>query len=188
MQGLMSQYPLTLTHVLVVRNGCSPRRAVATVTAGGIDADHLRRVGRAHPPLAARARHARDLRGRPRRHLRLEHRAPPRALLRRALQRPRPAHAEHPAVPRDIVYIANHAEDEVVFVDRSLLKVFWPLVDRLKTVRHVVVMDDGGDDGCRTTRGSRLRGRCWRRQSRSSSRRRGREPGRRDVLHERHDR
>jgi fatty-acyl-CoA synthase len=45
----------------------------------------------------------------------------------------------------DIVYVANHAEDEVVFVDRSLLELLWPLVDELKTVRHVVVMDDGAD-------------------------------------------
>jgi fatty-acyl-CoA synthase len=45
--------------------------------------------------------------------------------------------------PEQVVYIVNHAEDEVVFVDRSLLPLFWPLVDRCKTVRHVVVMDDG---------------------------------------------
>lgn len=44
-----------------------------------------------------------------------------------------------------IAWIANHAEDEVIFVDRSLLPVLWPLVDDLRTVRHVVVMDDGGD-------------------------------------------
>src|SRR5207247_6285339 len=34
-------------------------------------------------------------------------------------------------------------EDEVVFCDRSLLKLLWPLVDRFNTVKHVVVMDDG---------------------------------------------
>jgi fatty-acyl-CoA synthase len=45
--------------------------------------------------------------------------------------------------PDDIVYIADHAEDEIVFVDRSLLKVFWPLVERFETVEHIVVMDDG---------------------------------------------
>src|SRR4051812_10508548 len=44
-----------------------------------------------------------------------------------------------------VVYVANHAEDEVVFVDRSLLPLLWKLVDQLETVRHVVVMDDGGD-------------------------------------------
>jgi len=44
--------------------------------------------------------------------------------------------------PDQVVYIANHAEDEVVFVDRSLLKLFLPLLDRLPQLRHVVVMDD----------------------------------------------
>src|SRR3954449_5543332 len=48
--------------------------------------------------------------------------------------------------PDDIVYIANHAEDEVVFLDRSLLKILWPLADKLETVKHFVVMDDGGDE------------------------------------------
>src|SRR4051794_27593374 len=48
--------------------------------------------------------------------------------------------------PEDLVYVANHAEDEVVFVDRSLLGLLWPHVDEMKTVRRVVVMDDGGED------------------------------------------
>jgi len=43
-----------------------------------------------------------------------------------------------------LIYIANHAEDEVVFCDRSLIGVLWPLIDDMKTVRHVVVMDDSG--------------------------------------------
>ncbi|MGY1697699.1 long-chain fatty acid--CoA ligase [Geodermatophilus sp. SYSU D00814] len=47
--------------------------------------------------------------------------------------------------PEQLTYIANHAEDEVVFVDRTVLPLFWPLVDTMKTVHHVVVMDDGGD-------------------------------------------
>jgi fatty-acyl-CoA synthase len=47
--------------------------------------------------------------------------------------------------PEQLVYIANHAEDEVVFVDRSLLPLLWPLVDRFETVRHYVVIDDGAD-------------------------------------------
>ena len=45
-----------------------------------------------------------------------------------------------------LTYIVNHAEDEVVFVDRSLLGLLWPLVDQLTTVRHYVVMDDGTGD------------------------------------------
>jgi fatty-acyl-CoA synthase len=47
--------------------------------------------------------------------------------------------------PEQLTYIANHAEDEVVFVDRSLLPIFWPLVDTMETVRTVVVIDDGAD-------------------------------------------
>jgi fatty-acyl-CoA synthase len=41
-----------------------------------------------------------------------------------------------------LLYIINHAEDEAIFIDRSLLPLLWPLIDDCKTVRHVVVMDD----------------------------------------------
>jgi fatty-acyl-CoA synthase len=41
-----------------------------------------------------------------------------------------------------LLYIINHAEDEAIFVDRSLLGLLWPLIDECKTVRHVVVIDD----------------------------------------------
>ena len=44
-----------------------------------------------------------------------------------------------------LVYTVNHAEDEAVFVDRSLLPLFLQHLPRLETVRHVVVMDDGAD-------------------------------------------
>ena len=42
-----------------------------------------------------------------------------------------------------LVYVADHAEDEVIFVDRSLAHLLFPHLGRLTTVRHVVVMDDG---------------------------------------------
>lgn len=45
--------------------------------------------------------------------------------------------------PDQLVYVADHAEDEIVFVERSLLGLFWPHVDRMTTVRHVVVIDGG---------------------------------------------
>ncbi len=45
--------------------------------------------------------------------------------------------------PEQLTYIANHAADEVVFVDRSLLPIFWPLVPTFETIRHFVIMDDG---------------------------------------------
>ena len=48
--------------------------------------------------------------------------------------------------PEQLSYIVDHAEDEIIFVDRSLLKVLWPLVADFKTVKHFVVMDDGAGD------------------------------------------
>ncbi len=48
--------------------------------------------------------------------------------------------------PDQITYIVNHAADEIVFVDRSLLALMWPLVESFETVRHYVVMDDGVGD------------------------------------------
>ena len=47
--------------------------------------------------------------------------------------------------PEQLVYIANHAEDEVVFVDRSLIPLLAPLADKLDTVRSYIVIDDGAD-------------------------------------------
>lgn len=43
-----------------------------------------------------------------------------------------------------ITFIVNDAADDVLFVDRTILPVIWPLVSTFATVRHVVVMDDGG--------------------------------------------
>ena len=45
-------------------------------------------------------------------------------------------------------YIVRHAEDEAIFVDRSLLGLLWPLVEtpEFKDVWHIVVMDDGKGD------------------------------------------
>ncbi|MGH9136769.1 MAG: long-chain fatty acid--CoA ligase [Acidimicrobiales bacterium] len=48
--------------------------------------------------------------------------------------------------PEQLTYVVNHAEDEVIFADRSLLKLLWPLVPTFETVRHLVVMDDGAGD------------------------------------------
>ena len=45
--------------------------------------------------------------------------------------------------PEQLTFVVNHAEDDVVFVDRSLLGAFWKLVDSFRSVRRVVVMDDG---------------------------------------------
>ncbi|MBS1847223.1 MAG: long-chain fatty acid--CoA ligase [Actinobacteria bacterium] len=45
--------------------------------------------------------------------------------------------------PEQLTYIVNHAEDEVIFIDASLTKLLWPLLDTFTTVRHIVIMNDG---------------------------------------------
>jgi fatty-acyl-CoA synthase len=45
--------------------------------------------------------------------------------------------------PEQLTFVVNHAEDDVVFVDRSLLGAFWKLAGTFPSVRHVIVMDDG---------------------------------------------
>ena len=45
--------------------------------------------------------------------------------------------------PDQIVYVANHAEDKVVFVDGSLIPLLARYLDRFETVEHVVVVGPG---------------------------------------------
>jgi fatty-acyl-CoA synthase len=45
--------------------------------------------------------------------------------------------------PDQLIYTFNHAEDEAVFVDRSLLGILAPVLPQLTTLQHIVVMDDG---------------------------------------------
>ena len=42
-----------------------------------------------------------------------------------------------------VVYAIQHAEDEAIFVDRSLLGLLGPLLAKIPDVKHIVVMDDG---------------------------------------------
>lgn len=45
--------------------------------------------------------------------------------------------------PEQVTYIVNHAEDEVIFVDKSIFGLLAPLLPTFTTVRHLVIMDDG---------------------------------------------
>jgi fatty-acyl-CoA synthase len=45
--------------------------------------------------------------------------------------------------PEHVVYTVGHAEDEAVFVDRSLVPLFARYLPQLETVKHVIVTDDG---------------------------------------------
>jgi acyl-CoA synthetase (AMP-forming)/AMP-acid ligase II len=52
----------------------------------------------------------------------------------------------HRLFAEEIAYIVDDADDDVLFVDRSLLPRVWPVVERCPGVRWIVVMDDGGDE------------------------------------------
>ena len=43
----------------------------------------------------------------------------------------------------DVHYIIDHAADEVLFVDRGLVSELWSIADRLTSVKHWIVIDDG---------------------------------------------
>jgi fatty-acyl-CoA synthase len=49
--------------------------------------------------------------------------------------------------PEQLVYVVNHAEDKVLFVDDSLAGPLSKLADKFETVEHFVVMGDGDDGG-----------------------------------------
>ena len=48
--------------------------------------------------------------------------------------------------PEQLTYIVNHADDEVIFVDRSILELLAPLLPTFTNLRHLVLMDDGKGD------------------------------------------
>jgi fatty-acyl-CoA synthase len=45
-----------------------------------------------------------------------------------------------------LVYIINHAEDKVIFVDPDLAPLLAPILDQLETVEHVVIMGGSTED------------------------------------------
>jgi fatty-acyl-CoA synthase len=146
MQGLMQDYPLTLTHIHERAERYFFDKTVVTVTATGKNtvtygewAERTRRLGGVLDRLGISATgRVASFGWNTARHLELYFAAP---CTNRVL------HALNIRLfPEQLVYVANHAEDEVVFVDKSLTKLLWPLLDQLTTVRHVVVMDDGVGD------------------------------------------
>src|SRR3954462_11211654 len=146
MQGLMSPYPLTLNHVFRRAERLFPEKEIATAQGGEIVrttygewADRTRRLAGVLDALEISADgRVGTFAWNSARHLELYFAAPCSGRVLHTLN--------IRLFPDDITYIANHAEDEVIFADRSLLKVLWPVVDGLETVKHFVVMDDGVDD------------------------------------------
>ncbi|TCK20554.1 long-chain fatty acid--CoA ligase [Pseudonocardia endophytica] len=145
MLGLMQDRPLTLPHVFHRAEQVFGHKTLVTATANGQEsvtvADWAVRVRRLATALdglglAADARVA-TFCWNTSRHLELYLAAPCTGRVLHTLN--------IRLFPEQLTYIANHAEDEVVFVDRSLLPLFTPHLDKMETVRHVIVIDDGAD-------------------------------------------
>jgi len=146
MKGLMQEHPLALTHFFDRAEQLFPNRAVVTATAEdrlrttyGEWAARTRRLGGVLDTLGISSDGRVATFGwNTARHLELYFAAPCSGRVLHTLN--------IRLFPEQLTYIANHAEDEVVFVDRSLAALLWPLLDTFTTVRHVVVMDDGRGD------------------------------------------
>jgi len=143
MQGLMQDYPLTIVRIFDRGEKLFPDKSVITSTATGIVtrtyaewADRTRRLGSVLQTLGISADGRVATFGwNTANHLELYFAAPCTGRVLHTLN--------IRLFPEQLTYIAIHAQDEVVFVDRSLTGLLWPLLETFTTVRHVVVMDDG---------------------------------------------
>jgi len=143
MKGLMQDGPLVLTNLFDRAEKLFPEKVIVTATATGTEretygewAERTRRLGGVLDDLGISADgRVATFAWNSSRHLELYFAAPCSGRVLHTLN--------IRLFPEQITYIVNHAEDEVIFVDKSLLGLLWPLVDTFTTVRHIVVMDDG---------------------------------------------
>ena len=121
MQGLMQDYPLTLPHFFWRAEHLYPEKGVTTATAGGLEhetygqwAERTRRLGGVLDDLGiSEDGRVATFGWNTARHLELYFAAPCTGRVLHTLN--------IRLFPEQLTYIVNHAEDEVIFVDRSLL-------------------------------------------------------------------
>ena len=145
MHGLMQDRPLTLPHLFHRAERLFSHKTITTATLGGETgvtyahwAQRVRRLAAVLDALAIpEGARVGSFGWNTQRHLELYFAVPCTGRVLHTLN--------IRLFPDQITYIAEHADDQVVFVDRSLLPALWPLAGKLTTVRHFVVMDDGAD-------------------------------------------
>jgi fatty-acyl-CoA synthase len=143
MHGLMQDRPLTLSHFFNRAETLFNRKHVVTATATGIErqtygqwAERTRRLGGVLGDLGVSADgRVGTFAWNTARHLELYFAAPCSGRVLHTLN--------IRLFPEQVTYIVNHAEDEVIFVDRSLVGLLWPLLPTFTGRPKVVVMDDG---------------------------------------------
>jgi fatty-acyl-CoA synthase len=146
MQGLMSSFPLTLPHLFHRAERMFGDKGIATATPEGLErtsyaewADRTRRLAGALDTLGIAADgRVGTFAWNTARHLELYFAAPCSGRVLHTLN--------IRLFPEQLRYIVDHAEDEVIFADRSLMKLLAPHLESFSTVRHIVVMDDGAGD------------------------------------------
>jgi fatty-acyl-CoA synthase len=147
MNGLMMHYPLTLSHILERSAKIYPSKEIASRLYDGSMhrysyAECHRRVHRLAHVLKGLGLQPGDRIGtlcwNSSRHLELYFAIPCAGYVLHMLNLR--------LAPDQLSYIANHAEDRVIFVDASLLPVLESIRPGLASIRHVVVMNDCGTD------------------------------------------
>ncbi|MFN0092580.1 MAG: long-chain fatty acid--CoA ligase [Acidimicrobiales bacterium] len=145
MQGLMMDFPLTIPHLFDRAEQYHRAKTLVTNTKRGLErttygewADRTRRLGGVLDALGLSS----DARvgafaWNTARHLELYFAAPCTGRVLHTLN--------IRLFPEQLTYIVNHAADEAIFVDRSLLPLLTPLLPELGSVRRLIVMDDGDD-------------------------------------------
>src|SRR5215216_2511059 len=143
MQGQMQSYPLTLVHPFERAERLFGDKPIVSATPTGVQrttyaewAQRTRRLGGVLDDLGVSADgRVGTFSWNTTRHLELYFAAPCSGRVLHTLN--------IRLFPEQLQFVADHAGDEVIFADRSLLKLLWPLIDQMPTVRYVVVMDDG---------------------------------------------
>jgi fatty-acyl-CoA synthase len=144
MQGLMQDYPLTLPHIFHRVERLFPDKEIVTALPTGRErisygawAERTRRLGGALDDLGISSDgRVATFSWNTSRHLELYFAAPCTGRVLHTLNLR--------LFPEQVTYIVNHAEDEVIFVDKTVAGLLWPLLSTFTTVRHIVVIDDGG--------------------------------------------
>jgi fatty-acyl-CoA synthase len=146
MNGLMMDYPLTLTHILERSAKIYPGREIASRLLDGsmhryAYRDFYRRAHRLAHALTSLGVEDGDRIGtlcwNHSRHLELYFAIPCAGCVLHTLNVRLAA--------EQLAYIINHAEDRVIFVDASLLPILEPIRKELKSVRQIVVLNDLGE-------------------------------------------
>ncbi len=142
MQGLMMDYPLTLTHVLERSAKLFPKKEIASKMPDGM---HCYTFADFHRRVHAVARVLEKLGVKPGdrvgslcwnsfRHLELYFAVPCYGAV---------LHTLNLRLAADqLSYIIQHAEDKVIFIDASLVSVLEPIRDQLPCVQHFVILPD----------------------------------------------